>query len=154
LITESSTKKGKAVEYFLIHELLKHDFDVYTPVTDVEGVDMIIRNKEGVYIELQVKSRTIKDARNEFKIKDFKKSQNFFIVCHNLSDKNEFYVLPSYVYDREAETKIENGKKIKLLRYYSLSKYSYYKNEQGIELLKKALKNPNNQISSFQKPKT
>lgn len=149
MITQNPTKKGKAIEYSLISKLLANDFDIYKPVTDVEGVDMIIKNKEGFYIEIQVKSRTIKEERNEFKIKDFKPRQNFFVICHNIN-KDEFFVLPSYVYDREAKTKMEKGKKMRILAYYSLRKYPYYKNEKGIEFLKdKALANPNNQIADY-----
>ena len=56
--TTNFTKKGKAIEHFIISELLKNDFDVYTPVVD-DGTDFIIKNRQGGFVEIQVKSRNI-----------------------------------------------------------------------------------------------
>ena len=73
--TTNFMKKGKAIEHYIISELLKHDFDVFTPVVD-SGTDFIIRNKEGGFVEIQVKSRNIQDSEDLFFIKERNPNQS------------------------------------------------------------------------------
>ena len=140
--TENRMNKGKAIEFYLIHELLKNDFDVFTPVIDT-GVDLIIKDRSGGFVEVQVKSRMIKEDRYGFRIKEFLPKENFFIVCHNI-DKNEFFVMPSIIFHRKS-TKKTNG--LREMKYDIIKKYEDFRNDKGLELLKRALDNPNNKIS-------
>lgn len=141
--TESSTKKGKAIEHYLISELLKHDFDVYCPVVD-EGIDFIVRDREGGYVDIQVKSR--KD-KGDFFIKPFKVNENFFIVCHNLTT-GDFFMVPSSSFYYNSEEVIKHGIKNRRLSHSYLEKCSYYKGEEGLRLLKRALENPHNKVGA------
>ena len=137
-ITINNSKKGKAVEYLIISELLKNNFDVYIPVVDIEGIDLIIKNKEGAYVEVQVKSRTIKDEKEHFTLNEFKPKSNFFIVCHNITT-NDFYVMPSTTFHYYAKDKMDKGKKRKYMAFSHISKFTDYKNGGGITLLEKSL---------------
>ena len=53
-LTESTMKKGKSVEHFLISEFLKRGLDVYLLVVDVHGIDILVRSKTGRTAEIQV----------------------------------------------------------------------------------------------------
>ena len=61
MITNDSMNKGKAIEHYFISELLKNDFEIFVPVLD-KGVDLIIKDREGGLVEVQVKSRVIKNG--------------------------------------------------------------------------------------------
>ena len=52
---------GKRIEYWLIGLMLKESIDVYTPLIDYHGTDLVIKKSNGAYIEIQVKasSKTI-----------------------------------------------------------------------------------------------
>jgi len=147
MITSDNTKKGKAIEHYIISELLKNDFDVFVPVVDT-GIDLIIKDKEGGLVEIQVKSRMINNDEDCFNIKSFEPRHNFFIVCHNIKD-NVFYVLASKLFHRLSEPYEENGKKKRKIPYHKLKRRDYYSNNEGIELLKKALISQSNRVKLF-----
>ena len=145
--TNDSMNKGKAIEHYFISELLKNDFEIFVPVLD-KGVDLIIKDREGGLVEVQVKSRVIKYKDDCFVIKDFHPQNNFFIICHNITT-NDFFCMPSKkFYEKSVEYKEQNKKKRKLPNS-SLVKHAWCKNEKGLALLKKALENPKNRISGF-----
>ena len=82
-LTESRLKKGKSVEHALISELLKRGLDVYLPVVDTHGIDILVRSRSGKTAEVQVKSRvhTGKLGRY-FAVGEVKGSQQgSFFVC-------------------------------------------------------------------------
>ncbi|MBI3037196.1 hypothetical protein HYY73_05620 [Candidatus Woesearchaeota archaeon] len=148
MITQNTVKKGKSVEYLIISELLKNDFDIYVPVTDVEGVDVIVKSKEGAYVEIKIKSRVILGYEEQFAVKDFEPRENFFIVCHNITG-NKFYVMPSIIFYKKGGYKFNRQRKFRFMRFSQIEKYENFKNEDGIALLKKALKNPANILNSI-----
>ena len=155
LTTENSSRKGKAIEHHIISELLKQDFEVYVPVVD-DGIDMIIRNKHGGYVEIQVKSRTLKRPNDAFKVRKLKASHNYFIVCHDLTSGN-FWVIPSIKFKEKATKKgdFHELNNIDMLFVFEPKEYKRkdgsvhygYHNELGIELLKRALEHPDNKIN-------
>lgn len=55
---------GKRMEYYLIGLMLKEGLDCYVPLVDDDGIDVIIRKKDGTYIEVQIKARSndVKDG--------------------------------------------------------------------------------------------
>ena len=142
--TENSTRKGKAIEYYIISELLKNDFEVFIPVVD-EGVDLIIKDRKRGYVDIQIKSRTIKNDDDYFSIKDFEPKENFFIICHNINT-NEFFVMPSITFHKKSEIYKEKEIIKRKIPYLTLKEYSYHKDEKGLELLRKALENSHNRL--------
>ena len=138
-------KKGKAIEHLIIYELLKNDFDVFVPVVDT-GTDLIIKDREGGLVEIQVKSRDIQSDEDVFFIKDFEPSHNFFIVCHNLNT-NEFFCMPSKKFHEKSE--LDEGKKQRNLTNLKLRKHGWCRDEKGMALLKKALESKQNRISGY-----
>tara|TARA_Y100000034_G_C6899253_1_gene415326 strand:- start:1623 stop:1925 length:303 start_codon:yes stop_codon:yes gene_type:complete len=91
--TTNPMNKGKAIEHYFICELLKNDFEIFVPIVD-SGIDMIIKDRGGGFVEVQVKSRIIRTNKDRFVIKDFSPKENFFIICHNITT-NDFFCMPS-----------------------------------------------------------
>ena len=52
---------GKRIEYWLIGQILKEGQDVYAPLVDYKGIDLLVKKSNGTFIEIQVKasSKTI-----------------------------------------------------------------------------------------------
>ena len=49
---------GAAAEHYIISKMLLDGLDVYTPVVDDHGVDLLVRLDSGQIIEVQIKSRS------------------------------------------------------------------------------------------------
>lgn len=145
--TNDSMNKGKAIEHYFIYELLKNDFEIFVPVLD-KGIDLIIKDREGGLVEVQVKSRVIKNGDDCFKIKDFTPKENFFIICHNITT-NDFFCMPSKKFHEKSESYTEQNRIKRKLPNSILIKHKWCINDKGMALLKKALENPRNRISGF-----
>lgn len=143
--TTNNMKKGKAIEHLIISELLKNDFDVFVPVIDT-GTDLIIKDRGGGLVEIQVKSRDIQDEEYVFFIKDFKPNFNFFIVCHNINT-GDFFCMPSQKFHQKST--LDKKKNQKTLSYSAIKKHLYARNEEGIALLKKALESKQNKVKGY-----
>lgn len=50
---------GKRMEYFVISKMLEQGLDVYIPLIDDFGIDAVVRKKNGSFIELQIKARSV-----------------------------------------------------------------------------------------------
>ncbi|MDR1096141.1 MAG: hypothetical protein LBL31_07105 [Spirochaetaceae bacterium] len=57
-----STRFGKYVEHHVISLMLKTGLDVFLPVIDNHGVDMVVKRPDGKFAEVQIKARS-KDAK-------------------------------------------------------------------------------------------
>jgi len=109
---------GKYFEQLLILQLLKSDFDVFTPVLD-RGIDLIVkrREKELQYFEVQVKSVRKKGGRLTIREDFFPQSSNLFLVFFNVAEKIEVYVIPAKDVHSIFQSQIQNKKPI--LRLYT-----------------------------------
>ena len=143
--TKDNMKKGKAIEHYIISELLKNDFDVFVPVVDT-GTDLIIKDREGGLVEIQVKSRDIQNDEDVFFIKDFKPNFNFFIVCHNINT-GDFFCMPSQKFHQKSN--LDEKKNQRTISYSTIKKHLYARNEEGIALLKKALESKQNRVKGY-----
>jgi hypothetical protein len=49
---------GKSGEFLIIHKLMEHkpEYEIYTPILDMNHSDCIIRNQKGDYLRLQIKT--------------------------------------------------------------------------------------------------
>ncbi len=106
-------KKGRFGEYFVILKLIEKEFDVYPSLVDDKGVDMVVRNANGVYIEIQIKSVWSERNAEWFQIQTQNENppirENFFIIC---LDKNQnSWIFPSNVFfDSKYTTKSKKKK--------------------------------------------
>lgn len=53
---------GKRIEFSIVAQLLKEGVDVYIPLVDDNGIDAVIRKKDGTFVEIQIKARS-KDVK-------------------------------------------------------------------------------------------
>ena len=143
-ITSDNTEMGKAVEHHIISMLLKHGFDVYVPIID-KGTDLIVKDENGGFIEIQVKSRRINCDDDCFFIKDFEVRRNFLIICHNWNE-DKFFVIPSLIFHRHS--KLQENKTYRELTYSKL-KSKGCQEEKGLDFLRKALESKSNRVKLF-----
>jgi hypothetical protein len=82
-------QKGKSAEYFVFSELIKRGADVFIPIVDT-GIDAIVRQKDGTYLEIQIKATQEDEQSGYFNIRDIDalSKNNHFIVCVDMNEKN------------------------------------------------------------------
>jgi hypothetical protein len=108
-LTESRLKKGKSVEHGLISELLKRGLDVYLPVVDTHGIDILVRSRSGKTAEVQVKSRVDTGQQGRyFAVGEVKSRQegSFFVCLCMITDDlkpDEYWIIPWDVYSGIAQ---------------------------------------------------
>ncbi len=132
--TDSTKRKGTSVEFFIVSKLLEYNFDVYMPVADTSGIDIIVRSKKGNYVEIQVKSRIDRGGGRVFDVKDFKPRENFFIGCYIIKE-DVYWLIPSSEYHKNAA--FNNNKR--RLNTSKLKLFDDYKVEKGLEKVKEVL---------------
>ena len=87
--------KGKRGELLVLSELTRRDADVYLPLIDT-GIDAVVRQIDGTYVEIQVKSTEAPDQAGWFNVYDINVQANRFIVCVDMSRQPpEVWILPS-----------------------------------------------------------
>ena len=97
------------MEHGLISELLKRGLDVYLPVVDTQGIDILVRSRSGKTAEVQVKSRVhIGKPGRYFAVGEVKGSQagSFFVCLHMITDDlkpDRYWIIPWDDYSRIAQ---------------------------------------------------
>ncbi len=101
----TSQHKGKLAEFSVFSKLLGDGANLYLPVIDLEGVDAIVRKKDGTCVDIQVKSTQagwafavwFSDEYGEERLK------TFFIVCVDMTEQPpETWILPSKIFKEYA----------------------------------------------------
>ena len=62
----SSASFGKRIEYVVIGELLRRNYDVYQTLVDDQGIDCVLRHKGKsslIYLDIQIKARSKKSQK-------------------------------------------------------------------------------------------
>ena len=131
----NSASFGKRYEYVVIAELLKREFDIYTPLVDDMGIDCVIR-KENKYLEIQIKARS-GDVKNPKYFANMKISprDNYFFIFYTESDNN-FWVIPSKILIKKGHINKTGKHKGKVSVYLSEEKFKNFIN--NFDLLKDA----------------
>ena len=91
---------GKEGELKVISKLLRQDFEVYSPLVDIGGIDCVIKTDVG-YREIQIK--TVESAKTIlFQVRKYVPRDSFFIICYHLKEPTTFWVIPSKVFKKES----------------------------------------------------
>jgi hypothetical protein len=91
-----SGAKGKQAELRVFGELLRKNFQVYTPMVDSEGIDCLVDVGKGNYKEIQVKWR---EKTPLFQLRKFTPRLSFYIVCClGAGSESEMWVIPSHAF--------------------------------------------------------
>tara|TARA_Y100001963_G_scaffold72795_1_gene101220 strand:- start:268 stop:648 length:381 start_codon:yes stop_codon:yes gene_type:complete len=109
----SSVRKGRIGELKVIIDLLKKNYDVYTPVIDDKGIDLLVSNGD-IVRKVQVKSHDNNKYKSSVEINTrfCKKSD---VIAVPLLIKNCICYIPSNTVKRSInisfkDTNINNGK--------------------------------------------
>jgi len=96
---------GKYAEYFTKMEFASYGIDVFTTEVDDKGIDFVIKNKKGVFCEIQVKS-----LRNNgyafMKQKTFDLSNNNLFLALLIFEENELpniFLIPACAWKMESK---------------------------------------------------
>jgi len=104
----NSKIKGEITELkvlgILLNELDNENYDIYRPIMDIKGIDLIIRkliNKTSYYLELQIKSRSL-EAKYPYLFAGLKVEErdNYYFIFYteiNIKDNMEekMWLVPS-----------------------------------------------------------
>ena len=102
-MTATSLQKGMVGELWVYGRLIDAGAKVYVPLVDEEGVDAIVRGRDGKLREIQVKSTRAQNQAGYFNA-HVSRSPNFYVVCVDLSplDKAgmqpEVWIFPKSVF--------------------------------------------------------
>lgn len=103
---------GKKGEFRVFGELLSRDLTVYYPLFDVEGIDCIVKNKQGAHIDIQVKTRT--DSKL-WDVNDLKPRDDLFIAVCITEPKEQTWIIPSKVFQQVSINTSYKGRKLNRL---------------------------------------
>jgi hypothetical protein len=106
-------KKGRFGEYFVILKLIEQGFDIYPSLVDDRGVDLVVSNPQGAYLEIQIKSVWTEKTPEWFQLQTQNEEipirENFFIIC--LDKSQDCWIFPSKVFfDSKYTTKSKRKK--------------------------------------------
>lgn len=92
---------GKAIEYKVASEMVREGFEVYMPVADDHGVDLIAKTPGGNIVEVQVKALSNAARGGLFAAINHTPRNNFYFVFYTeKSDKT--WILSSKDFLKEA----------------------------------------------------
>lgn len=77
---------GKRIEYYIIGLMLKEGLDCYVPLVDDDGIDCVIRQDNGHFIEVQIKARSNDVKMGDaalFAALEHEKRENYFFVFYS-----------------------------------------------------------------------
>lgn len=98
---------GKYAEYYAKMEFASYGLDVYTSEVDDHGVDFIVKDKKGIFNEIQVKSLRI-DKNNLIYMEQDKfninnKALYLVILIFKDNEMPIMYLVPAIVWSNESE---------------------------------------------------
>lgn len=105
---KADQRLGKKGEFKVFGELLARNLTIYPPLFDVEGIDCVVRNKNNAHIDIQVKTRT---DNKLWDVSELKPREDLFIIVYVTEPKEQFWVLPSKIYDQYSRKIKYKGKK-------------------------------------------
>ena len=101
---ESSKNFGKRVEYSVACNALKQGLDVFIPLTDEKGIDLVLRREDATYIEVQVKGKSKRGSREmaaDFSSITHTARPNYFFVFYS-EHLDTFWIMSSQEFLKEA----------------------------------------------------
>lgn len=97
---------GKRMEHYLIGLMLKEGLDCYIPLVDDFGIDLVIRKRNGKFIEVQIKARSNQVADGDaalFAAMTHKQRDNYYFVFYS-ERLDKMFIMSSEEYLKECTT--------------------------------------------------
>jgi hypothetical protein len=82
-VSNNKMRFGKGYEYELIGQMVQSGLDCYMPIADDNGIDVVIRKSDGIFIDVQIKAINNKDAGLFTSIVIPKNTKNFYILFYD-----------------------------------------------------------------------
>ena len=92
----TTQQTGKRAEFLVFGELVRNGADLYLPAIDT-GIDAVVRQKDGTYKEIQVKSTEKGWSLAAWVPDDLELQQRYFIVWVDML-KSETWVFPGDIF--------------------------------------------------------
>ena len=97
---------GKRIEYYIIGLMLKEGLDCYVPLVDDDGIDCVIRQDDGHFIEIQIKARSADVKMGDaalFAALEHEPRENYFFIFFS-ERLNKTWILSSEEFLQECVT--------------------------------------------------
>lgn len=113
MTTVGSAETGKAGELRVFSEILRRGATVFMPLADTQGVDAIVRRKDGTLLEVQIKTHATDYMANWFDVYDVEKyeTDRFVIVGVNMFvEPPETWIFPAEAFmDYSTRSSVSEG---------------------------------------------
>ena len=100
-----TTEKGKLGELYVFGKLIEKGAMPFVPVADIQGVDAVVRKKDGTYVEIQIKATWPPEQAGYFNVPDLYVRKDLFIVGliyanlpGQIEEMPEAWIIPSEVF--------------------------------------------------------
>jgi hypothetical protein len=101
---------GKIGELHVLGELLRRGVNPYVPLVDQEGIDAVIRRRDGTYLELQIKTIATPKYPRWFGARISRPRNQLFMVCVTLvTEPIETWIIPSHVFKTHSTFSPKSG---------------------------------------------
>ena len=109
-----AVEKGKLGELYVFSELIKRGAMPFLPIADVSGIDAVVRKKDGIYVEIQIKTTWTEEMAGYFNVPKLDKvnpPKNLFVVGLIIGEElrgtkePETWIVPSEVYAENSTKK-------------------------------------------------
>ena len=97
---------GKRIEFSIIAQMIEEGLDIYMPLVDDKGIDVVVRPDGGCYVEVQIKARS-KEAKTvaQFSVISHELRQDYWFVFYSEQLKKK-WIMNSTEFTKESrETK-------------------------------------------------
>lgn len=101
---------GKAIEHKVASEMMREGFEVYLPIADDHGVDLVARTPAGNIVEIQVKALSQVARGGLFAAINHTPRSNFYFVFY-LEKLDKTWILSSADFVKMA-SQVKTGKNI------------------------------------------
>ncbi len=126
---------GKSIEYKVASELLREGYDVYMPIADDHGVDIIASKDGGNFFQIQVKALSVNARGGLFAGINHTPAANFFFVFY-LEKTEETWIVSSADFIKNASQN-KSGKNIGKYSFNVLaSKNQVFKSDSYSSVIK------------------
>lgn len=133
---------GKRIEYYVMGRMLKEGIDIYVPLIDDNGIDAVVRKKDGTFIELQIKARSADVIFGDaalFAAIAHEERENYYFAFYS-ERLEKIWILSSHEFIEESNKNKNgknigkrsiwfNGKNTKLQSEHAFEKYNKYLDE-------------------------
>lgn len=95
---------GKRIEFWILGEMIRYGLDMYVPLVDDQGIDAIVRRRDGSFAEVQIKARSANvkpGTETLFSVRSHEVRPNFWFGFYS-EKTNQQWIMTSDQFVKEA----------------------------------------------------